>query len=54
MTPTRQLGPKSTVQSANTRLVESEYLVERPKGGYDFDDPLFRRWIELNVLRDLG
>ena len=49
-----QLGPRSTVKHAGSRLVESEYLVALPEGGYAFDDPFFRRWIELKVLQDLG
>lgn len=49
-----KLGPKSTVQSAATRLVDEEHLVTLETGGYGFDDPFFRRWLELHVLPDLG
>lgn len=48
------LGPKSTVQLSAVRLVDDEHLVRLPTGGYAFDDPFFRRWIELEVLPDLG
>lgn len=49
-----RLGPKSSVQSAATRLVDEEYLVAMESGGYAFDDPFFRRWLELYVLPQLG
>lgn len=49
-----RLGPKSTVQITAVRLVEDELLVALPGGGYTFDDPFFRRWIELEVLQHLG
>src|SRR5690606_29931099 len=49
-----RLGPKSTVQITAVRLVEDELLVALPGGGYTFDDPFFRRWIELEVLPHLG
>jgi hypothetical protein len=49
-----RLGPKSTVQKSTVRLVDDEHLVSIPDGGYAFDDPFFRRWIELEVLPDLG
>jgi hypothetical protein len=53
------LGPKSTVASTLDALVEREVLVrgEDASGataGYRFDDPFFRRWVELNALPDLG
>lgn len=45
------LGPKSTASSALEDLVEREVLVRR--GGqsraYDFDDPFFRRWVQVNA-----
>ena len=47
------LGPKSTVKNAVERLVEAEHLVHT-EGGYAFDDPYFRRWIQRNALADLG
>lgn len=49
-----RLGPKSSVQSAAMRLVDEEYLVTMESGGYAFDDPFFRRWLELYVLPQLG
>lgn len=49
-----RLGPKSTVGQTLQRLVDDELLVTRAEGGYGFDDPFFRRWIELNVLPSLG
>ena len=49
-----RLGPKSTVQAGAVRLLEDEHLVVLPGGRYGFDDPFFRRWIELEVLPDLG
>ena len=49
-----RLGPKSTVQKKAVRLVEDEHLVATPEGAYAFDDPFFRRWIEIEVLPDLG
>jgi len=47
------LGAKTTVQSAVGRLVDEEHLV-RAGGGYVFDDPFFRRWVETAALGDLG
>jgi hypothetical protein len=49
-----RLGPKSTVQTSAIRLVDDEQLVAETGGGYTFDDPFFRRWIELEVLPELG
>jgi len=47
-----RLGAKTTVQRTLRGLVERELLVVRPqRGGYAFDDPFFRRWIELEVVR---
>lgn len=47
-----QLGAKTTVQRTLRGLVERELLVVRPqRGGYAFDDPFFRRWIELEAVR---
>ena len=43
------LGPKSTVSSTAQRLVETEVLTALEGGGYGFDDPFFRRWIETRV-----
>jgi hypothetical protein len=47
------LGPKSTVSSALDALVEDE-LLSRGDTGYVFDDPFFRRWVQVFVLPDLG
>jgi DNA-binding transcriptional ArsR family regulator len=49
-----RLGPKSTVSSALPRLVEHEVLSRTDEGRYGFDDPFFRRWVQLNTLGDLG
>jgi uncharacterized protein len=49
-----RLGPKSTVSSALTRLVDSEVLTRDDGGRYGFDDPFFRRWVERFALADLG
>lgn len=47
-----RLGAKTTVQRTLRGLVERELLVVRSeRGGYAFDDPFFRRWIELEVVR---
>lgn len=48
------LGPKSTVAGAAARLAEEEVLITLPGGGYGFDDPFFKRWIEVYVLAELG
>lgn len=47
------LGPKSTVSSALTALVETE-LLSRDENGYTFDDPFFRRWVQVFALPDIG
>jgi hypothetical protein len=50
-------GPKSTVASTLEALVEHEVLVRDATNGstgYRFDDPFFRRWVEVNALPDLG
>lgn len=49
-----RLGPKSTVGQTLQRLVGDEFLVVKQDVGYAFDDPFFRRWIELRVLPPLG
>jgi len=48
------LGPKTTVHRVLKDLVEGEVLVESVEGGHLFDDPFFRRWVQLNVLQDVG
>ncbi|HET9984112.1 MAG TPA: hypothetical protein VFQ38_11015 [Longimicrobiales bacterium] len=48
------LGPKSSVQTALDALVEAEHLARPASGGYVFDDPFFRRWVQVNALPDLG
>ena len=51
-----RIGAKSTVQSALQQLVEDELLV-RAAGegaGYAFDDPFFRRWVQVNAAANLG
>lgn len=47
------LAPKSTVSSALDSLKEAE-LLARSDTGYVFDDPFFRRWVQVFVLPDLG
>ncbi len=50
------LGAKSTVASAIDELVAREILV-RATGDvstYDFDDPFFRRWVQVNVSANSG
>jgi hypothetical protein len=49
-----RLGPKSTVSSALARLVEQEVLARDDAGRYAYDDPFFRRWVQVNALGDLG
>jgi hypothetical protein len=34
--------------------VTEEVLVDQGPGGLAFDDPFFRRWVQLNVLEDIG
>lgn len=48
------LGPKSTVSTALDALVDSELLYRQDGGGYGFDDPYFRRWVQVYALADLG
>jgi hypothetical protein len=47
---------KSTVQSAIEDLTAREVLVRRVQNTtpYDFDDPFFRRWIQLNAAPGSG
>lgn len=49
-----RLGPKSTVQSALESLVDDEHLTRLDSGGYGFDDPFFRRWVQVHALPDIG
>ena len=49
-----QLGAKSTVHRTLGELVDQEVLVADTDQGHRFDDPFFRRWVEVNVLEDLG
>ncbi len=48
------LRPKSTMARIVTQLVDEELVVRESDGSYRFDDPFFRRWIEVNVFRDFG
>lgn len=48
------LGPKSSVQSAVEALVADEHLTGLREGGYGFDEPFFRRWVEIHALPDIG
>lgn len=49
-----RLGPKSSVHSAVERLVEAEHLARLGPGRYGFDDPFFRRWVQVYGLPDIG
>jgi len=49
-----RLGPKSSVHSAVERLVEAEHLTRLDNGQYGFDDPYFRRWVQVFGLPDIG
>jgi hypothetical protein len=53
-----RLGSKSTVQHAVEGLVRSELLTvaENVRGGgrYAFDDPFFKRWVQVTTLGDIG
>lgn len=53
---TYRLGAKSTVQSALQQLVEDELLVRTGVEGvgYVFDDPFFRRWVQVDAAANLG
>jgi hypothetical protein len=49
-----RLGPKSSVQSTVESLVGDEHLARGGSGGYGFDDPFFRRWVQTFALADIG
>ena len=49
-----RLGPKSTVHGTLNELVTGEVLVDQGPKGLAYDDPFFRRWVQLNVLEDIG
>ena len=49
-----RIGAKSTAQSTVDALVEAEHLVRLAPGRYGFDDPFFRRWIQVYSLPDIG
>jgi len=49
-----RLGPKSSVYSTVERLVEAEHLARRGTGRYAFDDPYFRRYVQVCALPDIG
>jgi hypothetical protein len=42
-----------TVQTALKSLMGEETL-QREKRRYVFDDPYYRRWVQLNIVGDLG
>jgi hypothetical protein len=48
-----KLGAPSTVWQALSVMVEHELLM-RDGARYEFDDPFFRRWVQLNTLADIG
>lgn len=47
------LGPSGSVAGALDRLIERDLLIRR-EGGYAFDSPFFRRWVERTTLPDSG
>jgi hypothetical protein len=47
------LGAKSTVSTALESLMGEETL-QREQRRYVFDDPYYRRWVQLNIVGDLG
>ena len=49
-----RIGAKSTAQSTIETLVEAEHLVRLAPGRYGFDDPFFRRWVQVYSLPDIG
>jgi hypothetical protein len=49
-----RLGPKSTVHRVLNELVSGEVLVEQGSDGLAYDDPFFRRWVQVSVLEDIG
>lgn len=49
-----RLGPKSSVSTALARMVDNEVLTRDDGGRYVFDDPFFRRWVQVVALADLG
>ena len=49
-----RLGPKTSVHRAIATLVEQEILTEDGRGTRAFDDPFFRRWVEVFGLEDLS
>jgi hypothetical protein len=49
-----RIGAKSTAQSTIDTLVEAEHLVRVAPGRYAFDDPFFRRWVQIFGLPDIG
>ncbi len=48
------LGAKSTVQEAIEALLGDETIQREQRGKYLFDDPFYRRWVQLSVVADLG
>jgi hypothetical protein len=48
------LGAKSTVQEAIEALLGDETIQREQRGKYLFDDPFYRRWVQLSVVPDLG
>jgi hypothetical protein len=48
-----KLGPKTSVHRALQRLIADEVVVAT-QDAHDFDDPFFRRWVQLNALEDIG
>lgn len=49
-----ELGAKSTVSRAVDSLTREELLHRPERGSYTFEDPYYRRWIQLHAAADLG
>jgi AAA+ ATPase superfamily predicted ATPase len=49
-----ELGAKSTVARSLELLTKDEVLHRREQGEYVFEDPYYRRWVQLYAVPDLG
>jgi hypothetical protein len=49
-----ELGAKSTVARSLELLTKDEVLHRRDQGSYAFEDPYYRRWVQLYAVPDLG
>ena len=49
------LGSSGTATNTATALMGSRLLLKVDSGsGYEFDDPYFKGWVQVNTLRDIG